>query len=73
MFICSFYFRSLLMRITFTGVKVVGFHLFSFFNAPYQGKILDFHSVVFGWYHVEVVKITDASEYLHASFTTVDL
>jgi hypothetical protein len=59
------------MRVTYTGVKFVGFQ---FFKSPlYQGKILDFHSVVFGWYRVEVVKITDASEYLHASFITVDL
>jgi hypothetical protein len=48
--------------------------VFTFFLNPfYQGKILDFNSVVFGWYHVEVLKITDASRYLHASFSTVDL
>jgi len=28
MFTRSIYFRSLLMRITFTSVKVVGFHIF---------------------------------------------
>ena len=72
MFICSFYFRSLLMIITVSGVKAVGFRFF-FFNPLYQGEILDSRSVVFGGYHVELVKITDASQYLHASFITVEL
>jgi hypothetical protein len=40
------------------GVKFLGFQFYFFKNPLYQGKILDFHRVVFGWYHVEVVKIT---------------
>jgi hypothetical protein len=38
--------------------EVAWFPILFFKNPLYQRKILDFHSVVFGWFDVEVVKIT---------------